>query len=309
MRSPSLDNSASTSTPKTQFYNWENYRCAYEIHQPPNSQSSGVPLLLIHPIGVGLSRQFWRRFCNEWYENNHSNIIYNPDLLGCGEGDTPPKAYTPVDWAKQLQHFLRTVVKQPVIVISQGALSPVAIELVKLEPSLITGVIFSGPTAWQVTTKNAKQWKQKLLWAIFSSPIGNAFFRYARTRKFLFYFSKKQLFASVDAVDEEWLNTLMADAENMGGRYAVFAFLAKFWQRDYSGDIANIQQPTLVVVGETASAISQEGKTETPDERMADYLKCLPQGRGIKIQGRNVLPYESTADFVAAISSFVRELE
>lgn len=308
MRSPNLANSSHSTASESQFYHWESYRCAYEIHQPINSTVSDIPILLIHPIGVGLSRQFWQRFCGEWYNTNDDNIIYNPDLLGCGESDTPWKAYTPLDWAKQLQYFLQTVVQKPVIVISQGALSPVAIELFKLEPNLITGLIFSGPTAWSVTIKNAPKWQQKLLWSVFSSPIGNWFFRYARTRKFLSSFSKKQLFASSEAVDEEWLDTLSADAENMGGRYAVFSFLARFWQRDYSGDIAAIHKPTLIVLGETASAISKEGKTETPDERMADYLTCLPQGRGIKIKGRNVLPYESTVDFVLAISSFVKEL-
>ncbi|MBD2292799.1 alpha/beta hydrolase [Anabaena sphaerica FACHB-251] len=308
MRSPMLANSSDITTSPTHFYTWENNRCAYEVHQSVNYHPEDIPLLLIHPIGVGLSRQFWQRFCREWYNTNHGNVIYNPDLLGCGESDTPRKAYTPIDWAKQLQYFLQTVVKKPVILIAQGALSPVAIELVKLSPNLITGLVFSGPTAWSVTTKNAPKWQQKLLWNIFDSPIGNAFFRYARTRKFLVSFSTEKLFASGDAVDEEWLNTLLADAKNMGGRYAVFSFLARFWQRDYSSDIAAIQQPTLVVLGETASAISKEGKKETPDERMADYLACLPEGRGIKIKGRNVLPYESTADFVAAISPFIKGL-
>ncbi|AFZ57475.1 alpha/beta hydrolase [Anabaena cylindrica FACHB-243] len=303
-----IANTSGITASPPKFYDWQNYRCAYEVHQPIDSSADGTPLLLIHPIGVGLSRQFWQRFCHEWYQTNHQNIIYNPDLLGCGESDMPPLAYKPIDWAKQLQHFLHTVVQKPVIIIAQGALSTVAIELIKLEPNLIKGLILSGPTAWSVTTKNAPKWQQNLLWIIFNSPLGNAFFRYARTRKFLVSFSTEKLFASSEAVDEEWLDTLIADAKNMGGRYAVFSFLARFWQRDYSGDIASLRQPTLVVLGDTASAISKEGKKETPDERLADYLACLPQGRGMKISGRNVLPYESTAAFVATISSFVNEL-
>jgi pimeloyl-ACP methyl ester carboxylesterase len=308
MQPSTVANTFAVTPPNSEFFTWQTYRCAYEVHQPTNSTPSGIPLLLIHPIGVGLSRQFWQRFICEWYQTNHHNSIYNLDLLGCGESDMPRKAYTPIDWAKQLQHFLQTVVKKPVILIAQGALSPVAIELVKLEPNLIAGIILSGPTAWSVTTKNAAKWRQKLLWNIFDSPVGNAFFRYARTRKFLASFSIERLFDSSDAVDEEWLNTLIADAKNMGGRYAVFSFLARFWQRDYSSDIAAIVQPTLIVLGNKASAISKEGKKETPDERLADYLACLPQGRGMKISGRNVLPYESTAEFVAAISPFIHEL-
>lgn len=299
-------------TSPTQFYTWKNYRCAYEVHNPTNSTPEGIPLLLIHPIGVGLSRQFWQRFCREWYQQGHRNSIYNPDLLGCGESDMPHVAYTPKDWAEQLQHFLQTVVQKPVILVVQGALFPVAIELVqkepKKEPNFIAGLILAGPPAWAIITKETSQWQDKLIWNLLDSPLGNAFYRYARREKFLRDFSTRQLFDSAEAVDAEWLKTLEQGAENPESRHAVFSFLAGFWRKDYSQAIASIKQPTLVVVGETASSISQEGKQETPDERLADYLACLPQGRGIKTPGRNVLPYESTAEFVKGIAPFIHEV-
>ncbi len=81
--------------------------------------------------------------------------------------------------------------------------------------------------------------------------------------------------------------------------------LSGFWRQNYAEAIANITQPTLVVMGETASSISKTGKGETPDQRSCNYLKYLHAGEGIKIPGRNVLPYESTADFVSAIAPFV----
>ena len=295
-------------TSPTQFYNWKNYRSAYEVHNPANSTPEGIPLLLIHPIGVGLSRQFWQRFCHEWYKQGHRNPIHNPDLLGCGESDMPCVAYTPDNWAQQLQHFLQTVVRQPVIVVVQGALLPVAIELTQKEPDLIAGLILAGPPAWAVITKKTSEWQQKLTWNLLDSPFGDAFYRYARREKFLRDFSTRQLFDSGNAVDAEWLNTLQKGAENTASRYAVFSFLAGFWRKDYSSAIASIKKPTLVVVGETASSISQAGKQETPDERLADYLAYLPQGRGMKISGRNVLPYESIREFVQAITPFVDEV-
>lgn len=295
-------------TSPTQFYTWKNYRCAYEVHNPINSTPEGIPLLLIHPIGVGLSRQFWQRFCQESYKQNYRNPIYNPDLLGCGESDMPHVAYTPSDWAQQLQHFLKTVIQKPVILVVQGALFPVAIELVKKEPSLIAGLILAGPPAWVIITKTTPQWQDKFIWNLLDSPLGNAFYRYARREKFLRDFSTRQLFDLTDAVDAEWLKTLQQGAENPESRHAVFSFLAGFWRKDYSQAIASIKQPTLVVVGETASSISQEGKQETPDERLADYLGCLPNGRGMKMRGRNVLPYESTAEFVGGIAPFVNNV-
>lgn len=299
---------SSTTASSTQFYTWDNYRCAYEVHQPINATPEGIPLLLIHPIGVGLSRQFWQRFCREWYNKGHRNLIYNPDLLGCGESDKPHVAYTPSDWAKQLQHFLQTVVQKPVILVVQGALFPVAIELVQREVNLIAGLVLSGPPAWAVITKQSPKWQQKLTWNLLNSPFGNLFYRYARRKEFLRSFSIRQLFAKSDAVDEEWLNTLIAGAENIQTRYAVFSFLAGFWRQDYSKAIASIKQPTLVVVGETASSISQAGKNESPQERLADYLAVLPQGKGIRMTGRNVPPYESTAEFAQAIAPFIDEV-
>ncbi|MEH2121171.1 alpha/beta fold hydrolase [Nostoc sp.] len=308
MQPSTVANTINLTASPSQFYSWQNYRCAYEVHQPINTTPEGIPLLLIHPIGVGLSRQFWQRFCREWYNTGERNSIYNPDLLGCGESDMPHVAYTPSDWAEQLQYFLQTVVQKPVIVVVQGALLPVAIALVQKESNLIARLVLSGPPTWALITNKSPQWQQKVLWNLLDSPLGSAFYRYARTRKFLHSFSTRQLFASDNAVDAEWLDTLLAGAENPASRHAVFSFLAGFWRQDYTNSIASIGQATLTVMGETASSISQEGKKETPDERLADYLSCLPQGRGIKINGRNVLPYESTAEFVAAIAPFINEV-
>ncbi|PHM07566.1 alpha/beta fold hydrolase [Nostoc sp. 'Peltigera malacea cyanobiont' DB3992] len=301
-------NTTNLTASPSQFYSWQNYRCAYEVHQPINTTSEGIPLLLIHPIGVGLSRRFWQRFCREWYSTGQRNSIYNPDLLGCGESEMPRIAYTPSDWAEQLQSFLEKVVQKPVILVVQGALLPVAIQLVQKESNLIAGLVLSGPPAWALMTNKPPEWQEKFLWNVFDSPFGSAFYRYARTPKFLRSFSIRQLFASENAVDAEWLNTLLAGAENPASRHAVFSFLAGFWRDDYTSFIASIGQPTLAVMGETTSSISQDNKKETPNERLAHYLACLPESRGIKINGRNVLPYESTTEFVAAIAPFINEV-
>lgn len=291
------------------FYNWKNYRCAYEVHHPsnPTAADDSVPLLLIHPIGVGLSRHFWRRFCRVWYEKGYRNPIYNPDLLGCGESDMPHVACTPADWAEQLQHFLQTVVQKPTILIVQGALLPVGLELVKLqtEANLIQKLILAGPPAWKVIAKKAPNWQQRFAWNLLDSPVGNAFYRYARREEFLRSFSTKQLFETDEKVDKEWLEMLEEGAKNLESRYAVFSFLARFWKQDYTDAIAHLSQPTLVVLGIKSSSISKEGKQETPDDRLLEYVKHLPNGRGVKIPGRNVLPYEATTDFVETIAPFI----
>lgn len=295
----------------SKFYSWQGFRCAYSVHGSEETLKS--PLVLIHPIGVGLSGTFWQRFVEAWLAQNPNGAIYNPDLMGCGECDLPSVAYYPIDWAAQLKCFIETVVKQPVTLVVQGASFPIAIKLVQLlEPDRIKSLILSAPPAWRTITDAAKPTQQKLLWnLLFNSPIGlgNLFYRYARRRQFIESFSVRQLFADAEEVDRQWLDELTAGANDPQTRYAVFSFLAGFWREDYADAIAKIPQPTLVVLGEQTSSISSEGKPETVQERLEAYKSHLPKGEGCIIPGRNVLPYESTSEFVEAVSDFLSSIE
>lgn len=296
-----------SNAPPSEFYTWQGYRCAYELY--PSTRDSDIPLVLLHPIGVGLSRYFWHRFCGEWRQRGYENPIYNPDLLGCGESQMPRVAYTPADWAGQVQYFIQTVVKKPVILLAQGAEFTLALALLQHDSSMIQGLVLAGPPAWAVMTQETPTWQQKVTWNLLDSLLGSAFYRYARRRQFLESFSERQLFADASKIDAQWLDTLLDGAVNPDSRYAVFSFLAGFWRQDYEKAIASISLPTLVVVGEKATSISRKGLAETPEQRIAQYLKHLPHGQARQISGRNVLPYESTAEFVAVVAEFVRQFE
>lgn len=291
----------------TEFYNWHDYRCAYDYYEP--NQPSDTPLVLMHPIGVGLSRWFWSRFCQQWYESGYSQPIYNPDLLGCGESDMPHVAYYPQDWSQQFHYFLQKIVKKPAIIVVQGALLPVALSLFQFPDisNYVKGLVLAGPPSWVLITQETSTLKHKLAWNVFDSPFGRLFYRYARRRQFLRSFSAKQLFAEPAQIDDEWLDNLQKGAVNPASRHAVFAFLSGFWRQDYQKIIASIQKPTLVVIGEQASSISREGKLETPQQRLESYLKHLPQGQGYQIPGRNVLPYESTDKFVSVVAEWLNQ--
>ncbi|MGF1496243.1 MAG: alpha/beta fold hydrolase [Elainellaceae cyanobacterium] len=304
------DQGAGLASPAPQFYEWRGYRGAYEVRQVGENGGDRPPLLLIHPIGVGLSRRFWYRFAQEWVGQGQASPLYLPDLLGCGDSDMPHVAYYPADWAAQLLHFLKTVVQTPAIVVAQGALFPVAIALSQQPQGLdwMRGLILAGPPAWPIMTNETPSWQDRLSWSLFDSPLGSAFYRYARRREFLRSFSARQLFADEAAVDAQWLDTLEAGAQDPASRHAVYSFLSGFWRQDYTAAIEALDVPTLVVLGETASSIGRSGRSETPDERMSRYLEHLPQGQGVTTPGRNVLPYEATGEFVAAIAPFVNSL-
>lgn len=292
-----------------QFYLWKDFKCAYTVHTASNSLSQTPPLVLIHPVGVGLSGIFWHRFIKTWLLSHPDCVIYNPDLLGCGASDLASVAYYPVDWANQIEDLIKNVVQKPVILIVQGASFPIAIKLLSVESNadLIKGLVLSTPPAWRTMTETAKPLQQKLLWnLLFNSPVGlgKLFYRYARRRQFIKSFSVRQLFANPEQVDSEWLDSLVEGAKDPRSRYAVFSFLAGFWREDYTSAISAIKQPTLVVWGEQTSSISRESFTETLSERGKSYLQHLPQAQVCMIQGRNVLPVESTSELVRVVTDF-----
>jgi len=198
----------------------------------------------------------------------------------------------------------------------QGALLPVAVRLMALPAAeKVKGLVLSGPPAWRLMTTPTADWKQSLSWSLFASPLGNLFYRYARREKFLRSFSQRQLFERVEDVTDGWLQMLETGAKDLDSRYAVFSFLSGFWRQDYAEAIAQIQQPVLVVMGEEASTIDRttaqqiKKATDNPSQkRLQDYIDHFPRAQGVSIAGRNVLPYESSGEFVDAIAPFITAL-
>ncbi len=284
-------------------YHWQNYTCAYEVH---NADSAATPLLLIHPIGVGLAGKFWQPLVDQW----QGQPLYVPDLLGCGDSDLPRRPYSPRDWAEQLDYFITDVIQRPVILVVQGALLPVALELMadKTMAHSVVGAALSGPPAWRLITEPTARWRQQLNWSLFQSPFGWGFYQYARTQKFLKSFSERQLFDQAADVTDDWLTMLKDGSRDMGTRYAVFSFLAGFWRQDYGSAIAAIQQPILVIMGKTASTIDRTAQDTTAQQRLDDYTQHFPNAHGVFMTGRNVLPYESTAEFIQVLMPFVNNL-
>jgi pimeloyl-ACP methyl ester carboxylesterase len=290
-------------------YTWQRYRCAYEVYFAGETTVPQIPLLLIHPVGVGLAGPFWQRFVTQWQGAQLPHTLYVPDLLGCGQSELPRLAYWPEDWAAQLSDFLTQVIQQPTLVVVQGALLPVVLRLLELPAAaeLVKGLVLSGPPAWSLITEARPPWRHRINWNLFDSPLGWGFYQYARSRRFLTSFSQRQLFDRPEDVTEDWLTMLHLGSRDLASRYAVFSFLAGFWRQDYRGAIATLHQPTLVIMGDQASTIDRTAKGTTGQQRLQDYLGHFPKVEGVTIPGRNVLPYESTEAFIQAILPFIQQ--
>ena len=269
--------------------------------------SSRPSLLLLHPVGVGLSHHFWDRFINCWH-NRHQGAVMAPDLLGCGAASTTERCLTPRLWAEALRPQLQDL-NQPAVVVVQGGSLPIALELINLAPEACAGLVMVGPPGWRVMGEPANPWLQRLLWwGLFQGLSGRLFWRWARREAFLSSFSKKELFAVPEGVDQEWLDQLRQESADSSTRWAVFAFLAGFWRRNYHKELRELHLPVLALVGESASGISRSGRRDTSAKKLADYGAAIDGLSSRVIPGRNVLPYESSAATAAAIDEWIQNI-
>ena len=62
-------------------YQHKDFKMTYLYKKAAPGRENDDPILMVHPVGVGLSSWFWTRVM-ESFENNPP--IYAPDLIGCG---------------------------------------------------------------------------------------------------------------------------------------------------------------------------------------------------------------------------------
>lgn len=264
-------------------------------------------LLLIHPVGVGLSAQFWDRFIRHWSSTGDDRELVAPDLLGCGTAPCPNQPLKPDDWATALIASLQQRNSEPVILVSQGASLPIALAVMNKAPQLVTGLIAISPPGWRVLKNPFPTQRSKQLWNIlFNGVVGKLFYRYARRRQFLKSFSENNLFARQQDVDEEWLEMLHEGSKVMDTRWAVFSFLAGFWRCGWESTLTSVDKPFLVVFGRSATGIGRSSNWDDLEERLKTYNTKLINAEIQTIEGRNVLPYESTEQCVNCIQRWLQ---
>ncbi|KAJ8906016.1 hypothetical protein NDN08_002516 [Rhodosorus marinus] len=234
-----------------------------------------VALLLIHPIGVGLSRRYWRKFLGDYDGATSTVDVYAPDLIGCGE-NKKAKGRISLDMiCDDLETFIEEEIKKPVILLSEGALAGATIELAaRLEGRGLRGVILSTPPAIQFFSIGVNKAIATASWTFFSSPLGVLLFYYVRRREFLKNFTEKNLFTG--KADEDWLDDLEGDAKDIRGRWAVFSFLASEWRKDFRPKMAQIESPTLMILGDQIKIISNSTFQDSVEKRFDNYGEALP---------------------------------
>ena len=288
------------------------------------------PVLCIPPVGVGISREFYEPLHREWAALGAPCELHTPDLLGCGDAQPKPRRfYTPEYWANQLMSYVNGTVKRPVIVLSQGGLLPVALEMWRAGGTdSIAGVSFVSPPPRRFFAPTAEaeagvrgrfsegagkpppgRSRQRAFWLVSQSSLGGFFFRYLRGgvgQPRIRAFSQRNLFADADRVDDEWMDMCYAGSQDTRSRHATLAYLCGTlpggsWRDDRSDLLRSLSVPVQVLRGSAAINASQ---------RLDAFVECVPCPSccGLVEDGRSVMPYENAPEVAKRLALFIADL-
>jgi hypothetical protein len=287
------------------------------LHRPAApGREADRPIVLLHPVGIGLSSWFWARLLDAWADDGPA--LYAPDLIGCGlaHGADPwdpaeRGLFFPLSWVEGVETLLETVVvprwrdqQQPLagdargrdggggcLVVAQGGLAPVGILLAHRNPRDVEHLMLTSPPSYaDVTTAVPERELRKNYDFLRSPTLGAWAFAVLESRAVIEFFSNLFLFQG--ACDARWLDEAMAEA-CAAARTPVQAFNAGLLQhRSFARELAELTQAVVVVSGEGGRRAA--GREPYRSALNACTLKTVPGGC-------NVLPWETPSAIVALI--------
>ncbi|GAX21666.1 hypothetical protein FisN_29Hh105 [Fistulifera solaris] len=301
-------------------YSYKDYNVTYRYKPPAPGHERDAPLLLIHPVGIGLSSWFWENFMDAW---EYGGPVYAPDLWGCGTvsdndlGQMPSSSF-PDRWVEACESMLSLAVDSGApkkslfpfvgkswsspsttsrwVVVAQGGLAPIGVRVAHRNPSQISHLILTSPPTWSDMTTaiplNELQRNDQFL----RSPVwGSLAFGLLETRWAVSFFSNLFLFASNHVNDTtKWLDCVQAGV-GPAQRYAVMSFNAGFCQQvSNEKELTELPQPTLILQGD-----------EDKSRNRHEYVQKMKDCRIQTILGKNVLPWESPDHVCRAIQDFL----
>ena len=269
-------------------------RFSYEVKVQEASTMTGSartpPLVGIPPVGVGISRLFFEPLHREWASLGAPAELHTPDLLGCSTAAPKPRTfYSPQVWSAQLLAYINETLQRPAVLLVQGGLLPVALEMWRECPEAIAGIVFCSPPPLRFFSAEALEevgvrqrfrgtpraapgrGQQRALWLLSQSSLGGVFFRYLRGAKGkrIRAFSERNLFHRPENVDEEWMSMCRAGARDTRSRHATFAYLVGTvpggaWRDDRCELLASIDVPCQVLILTLRAPLSTQLSSRPP---------------------------------------------
>lgn len=295
-------------------------------------------VVLIHPVGVGMSSWFWEKTMNQMVETmGYNGPIVAPNLIGCGledgntswnpnnnnkqndgDGDDGSVQNLPLEWVKQIEYLIQYELPSssssssssntnndtpPCILVVQGGCAPIGIMLASRDDNrsrISKLVLASPPTYTNMVTTPVNEKELQNNYNFYTSSLGNLAFQILESKWAVKLFSNLFLFQT--ECDDMWVeqctNPLAVTNE---ARAPVAVFNSGYLlARSYKDEIMNISQPTIIISGKG-------------DKRTADRVQYGIDMKDCSLvtleEGCNLVPWESPMAFCSVLIQMVCEKE
>jgi pimeloyl-ACP methyl ester carboxylesterase len=289
------------------LFTHDGWTCAYRYKAAQSSecQRRYQPLLLIHPVGIGLSSWFWSNLMQQY-----QGEVYAIDLIGCGTigGDMwDPQIrgmFFPRTWSEQCLSLLlqRGDIRRPCAVVCQGAVAPVGVLLTHFYPHYVSHLILTSPPEFNDMIQPIPTSSLERNYRFYQSPVwGSLAFSALENRRAIQLFSNLFLFESPITAHDIFVTKAIEECKDSNYlllRNPIKAFNAGLLlHRSLKVELESIRQPTLILCGESDKL--RNNNRQGYQEIMNDCtLKVIP--------GKNILPWEFPEEVCNEIIQFTQ---
>ncbi len=278
---------------ESRYVTLEGERVYYEMGGPL-SQTKGLPVVFVHGIGAGNSSHLWRENTAALAKDHR---VYAFDWPGFARSGARPIQYTNDLYVGVLKDFIRDVVREPVALVAGSLGSDYAIRVSAENPELVTRLIVSNPSGYDINEPENKDGRtlltttskrnQELYDRFANTFLGGVIFSTLKADSGLNFFLYNYVYLDWRRVTPELTAIYQQNLDGPNKQYAPFSFFSGFLEQRVGEFWPKLKQPTLLVWG------SED--IFTPIRFADDFLKARPDVK-LEVLKARAIPYDEDAN-------------
>jgi pimeloyl-ACP methyl ester carboxylesterase len=278
---------------ESRYVTLEGERVYFEVGGPL-AGNAGVPVVFVHGIGAGNSSHLWRENTAAMAKDHR---VYAFDWPGFARSGARPIQYTNDLYVGVLKAFIRDVVREPVALVAGSLGSDYAIRVSAENPELVTRLIVSNPSGYDVNEPENKDGRtlltttskrnQELYDRFAKTFLGDVIFSTLKADSGLNFFLYNYVYLDWRRVTPELTAIYQGNLDGPNKQYAPFSFFSGFLEQRVGDFWPKLKQPTLLVWG--------SDDIFTPIRFADDFLKARSDVK-LEVLRARAIPYDEDAD-------------
>jgi pimeloyl-ACP methyl ester carboxylesterase len=207
------------------------------------SGGQGPSVVLIHGIGGGNSSMQWQKNAKAL---TASHKVFVLDLPGFARSGARPILYDSTVYLAAIEHFLKTVVKEPSQVICSSLACAYSIKLAVEKPELVSKLLLVSPTGIDrlINPPNTGFYD-----SLVNGALGSVLYDVLKSSSGIGFFLYNQVYLDWSLADDDVVKLYQGNLEGNAKGYPVFAFISQYANLNIKDLWSRVIQPARIVWG------------------------------------------------------------